>query len=86
MVEVPAPVMLAPMADRSPARSDFGLTGTVLKDGLAFSENSGHKKIFRAGHCDLVEHDVRALQPIGSRFEIAMLLGDDSTHCLQPLM
>ena len=45
------------------------LARAILHQRIAVGQNSRHQQIFRAGHRDLVEDDMRAVQPLGARFK-----------------
>ncbi len=61
------------------------LPGAIFHQRIALSQNRRHQQVFRARHGDLVENNVRAMQPLGPRFQIAVLLHDGRAHGLQPL-
>src|SRR5579872_2105812 len=56
--------------------SDFGLARAVLQNALAFSECGSHQKVFGSSDGDLVENDLRALEPDCAGFDVAVLLRD----------
>jgi len=64
---------------------DFGFARAVFKEGVAVGESSGHEQVFGAGDGDLVEDDVRALETIGTGFEVAVLLRDGGAHGFEAL-
>ncbi len=64
---------------------DLGLARAVFEERFAVGEDGGHQEVFGAGDGDLVEDDVRAFQAIGSRFEVAVLLGDGGAHGFEAL-
>jgi hypothetical protein len=61
------------------------LARAILHQRIALGKNSRHEQVFRAGHGDLVEDDMRAMQPFGARFQIAVLLHDGCAHRSSPL-
>ena len=64
---------------------DLRLAGAVFHQRIAVGKNRRHQQIFRAGHRNLVENNVRAMQPLGACFQIAVLLHDGGAHRFQPL-
>jgi hypothetical protein len=64
---------------------DLRLARAVFHHRLAICQHGCHQQVLRAGHGDLVEENMRALQPIGLRFQITMFLRDGGAHCLQAL-
>src|ERR1700683_5433779 len=63
---------------------DFGLTGAILHDGFTVGEGGSHQQIFGAGDRDLVENNLRAFKPLGTGFDIAMVLANGCAETLQP--
>ena len=59
------------------------LARAVLHQRLALSQHGSHQQVFRSGDGDLVEDQVRSAQLVRTRFQVAVLLGDDCAHLLQ---
>ena len=62
---------------------DLRLTSTIFHQRIALSQNRRHEQVFRAGHGNLVENNVRAMQPVGPCFQIAVFLHDGGAHRFQ---
>ena len=64
---------------------DLGLARAVLHQRFALGQHRGHQQVFGAGDGDLVEDQMRAVQALGARLKIAVLLRDHRAHLLQAL-
>ena len=52
---------------------DLGLAGRVVNDGPALGQRRRHHQVFRAGHGDDVQRDMRPLEPFGAGPDVAAL-------------
>ncbi len=67
---------------------DFRLARGIVQAGFALGQRRGHQDIFRAGHGDFFEDDVRAAQPAAARrlcLDVAVLGGNLGAHLLERL-
>ncbi len=64
---------------------DLRLAGAILHQRIAISKHCRHQQVFCAGHGNLVENNVRAMQPLGARFQVAVFLHDGGSHRFQAL-
>ncbi len=63
----------------------LGLAGAVFQDGFALGQGGGHQDVFGAGDGDLLEDNLRAVQPVGSGFHVSVFLLDLGAERFQAL-
>ncbi len=61
----------------------FRLAGAILHQRIALRQNRRHEQVFRAGHGNLVENNMRAMQSFGASFQVAVFLHDGRAHRFQ---
>ncbi len=62
---------------------DFGLARGILQHGLTVRERGRHQQVLGAGDGDRIEHNLRALEALGSCLDEALFDRDLGAHGLQ---